>query len=165
MKTQISLGICRVSSKFLLSPWGRAGSLATHKVHSADYDQTVQKPRQICVFAGHIGPLTGFVMLIFKTIWRDFFFNTAQSASQVSYLLAVGWRYERLSCTILMLIPFFAHIYYTKHHKISYNAVFLHNLVSEPTLHVKPAFENLPIQFTYMTVSSLLLRSIYNIFM
>ena len=39
------------------------GSLATHKAHSEDSDQTGQIPKLICDFAGRIGHFVGFVML------------------------------------------------------------------------------------------------------
>ena len=41
-KTQISLGICPVWSESSLSMWRKLGSLATHWVHSEDFDQTVR---------------------------------------------------------------------------------------------------------------------------
>ena len=53
-KTQISLGIIRpVSSEFSLSTWTKLGSVATHRAHSEDSDQTGQMPRLNWVFAGH----------------------------------------------------------------------------------------------------------------
>ena len=51
-KTQISLGIRPVWSESLLSAWRNLGSLATHKAHSEDSDQTGRMPRLIWVFAG-----------------------------------------------------------------------------------------------------------------
>ena len=51
-KTQISLGIRPVRSESSLSAWRKLGSLATHKAHSEDTDQTGRISRLICVFAG-----------------------------------------------------------------------------------------------------------------
>ena len=51
-KTQISLGIRPVWSESSLSAWRKLGSLATHRAHSEDSDQTGQMPRLIWVFAG-----------------------------------------------------------------------------------------------------------------
>ena len=51
-ETQISLGICPVWSESFLSAWRKLGSLAIHRAHSEDSDQTGQMPRLIWVFAG-----------------------------------------------------------------------------------------------------------------
>ena len=51
-KTQISLGIRPVWSESSLSAWRKLGSLATHRAHSEDSDQTGRRPRLIWVFAG-----------------------------------------------------------------------------------------------------------------
>ena len=51
-KTHVSLGICPVWSESLLSAWRKLGSLATHWVHSEDFDQTGRMSRLIWVFAG-----------------------------------------------------------------------------------------------------------------
>ena len=51
-KTWVSLGICPVWSKSLMSTWRNHGSLATHWAHSEDSDQTGQMPRMIWVFVG-----------------------------------------------------------------------------------------------------------------
>ena len=54
-KTQISLGIRPVWSESLLSAWRKSGSLATHKMHSKDSDQTGwtgRTPRLIWVLLG-----------------------------------------------------------------------------------------------------------------
>ena len=53
-KTRISMCIHPVWSESLLSTWRKLGSLATHWAHSKKNDQTVQMPRLIWVFAGHI---------------------------------------------------------------------------------------------------------------
>ena len=60
-KTQISLGIRPVWSESSLSAWRSNGSLATHKAHSEDSDQTGRMPRLIWVFAGRTGHIVGFV--------------------------------------------------------------------------------------------------------
>ena len=60
-KTQISPGIRPVWSESSLSAWRKLGSLATHWVHSEDFDQTGRMPRLIWVFAGRTHFL-GFVM-------------------------------------------------------------------------------------------------------
>ena len=51
-KAQIGLGIRPVWSESLLSAWRSLGSLAIHKAHSEDSDQTGWMPRLIGVFAG-----------------------------------------------------------------------------------------------------------------
>ena len=51
-KTQVSLGIRPVWSESLLSAWRKLGSLATHRAHSEDSDQTGRMPRLIWVLAG-----------------------------------------------------------------------------------------------------------------
>ena len=51
-KTQISLGICPVWSESFLSAWRKLGSLAIHRAHSEDSDQTGRIPRLIWVFPG-----------------------------------------------------------------------------------------------------------------
>ena len=51
-KTQISLGIRPVWSESSMSARRKLGSLATHKAHSEDCDQTGRMPRLIWVFAG-----------------------------------------------------------------------------------------------------------------
>ena len=51
-KTRISLGIRPVWSESSLSAWRKLGSLATHWVHSEDFDQTGRMHRLIWVFAG-----------------------------------------------------------------------------------------------------------------
>ena len=50
--TQISLGICPVWSESSLFAGRKLGSIATHWVHSEDFDQTGRMPRLIWVFAG-----------------------------------------------------------------------------------------------------------------
>ena len=50
--TQISLGIRPVWSESSLSAWRKLGSLATHRAHSEETDQTGRMSRLIWVFAG-----------------------------------------------------------------------------------------------------------------
>ena len=50
-ETQISLGIRRVWSESSLSAWRNLGSLAAHRAHSEDSDQTRRMPRLSWVFA------------------------------------------------------------------------------------------------------------------
>ena len=71
-KTQINLGVRPVWSVSSLSAWWNLGSLATHKPHSEDSDQTGRVPRLIWVFAGCTDHFVGFVMrrLIFRCfVW------------------------------------------------------------------------------------------------
>ena len=56
----------QVWSESSLSAWRNHGSLATHKAHSEDSDQTGQMPRLTWVFAGRTGHFIGFVMLWLK---------------------------------------------------------------------------------------------------
>ena len=51
-KTRVSLGIRPVWSEPLLSAWRKLGPLATHWVHSEDFDQTGWMSRLIWVLAG-----------------------------------------------------------------------------------------------------------------
>ena len=51
-KTQLNLSIRPVWSESSLSAWRKLGSLATHRAHSKDSDQTGRMPRLIWVFAG-----------------------------------------------------------------------------------------------------------------
>ena len=69
-KTQISLAIRPVWSESSLSTRRKLSSLATHRAHSKDSDQTGRMPRLIWVFAGRTCHFVGFVMrrLIFR-IW------------------------------------------------------------------------------------------------
>ena len=62
VKTQISLGIHPVWSESSLAAWRKLRSLATHKAHSEDSDQSGQLPRLIWVFPGRTGHFVGFVM-------------------------------------------------------------------------------------------------------
>ena len=62
VKTQLNLGIRSVWSESSLSAWRKLRSLATHWVHSEDYDQTGRRPRLIWVFAGRTYHFVGFVM-------------------------------------------------------------------------------------------------------
>ena len=50
------------SDQSSLFPWRSIGSLATHRVHSEDSDQTGWMPRLIWVFAGHTCHFVGFAM-------------------------------------------------------------------------------------------------------
>ena len=61
-KIPISLGIRLVWSESLVSAWWKVGSLAAHKAHSEDSDQTGWKPRLTWVFAGHTDHFDGFVV-------------------------------------------------------------------------------------------------------
>ena len=66
-KAQISLGICPVWSESWLSNWKNFGSLATHKAHNEDPDQTGWMPRLIWVeFAGRTSHFADFVLLRLK---------------------------------------------------------------------------------------------------
>ena len=71
-KTQISLGIHPVWSASSLSAWRNLGSLATHKAHRKDSDQTGQMPRLIRIFAGRKGHFVGFVVQRLICVLRDF---------------------------------------------------------------------------------------------
>ena len=65
--TLISMGIRPVKSEYLVSAWMKVGSLAIHKAHSKDSDQTGWMPRLIRVFAGRTGHFVGFVTC--RLIW------------------------------------------------------------------------------------------------
>ena len=67
-KTQISLGIRQVWSEASLSASKKLGSLAIHKVHSEDPDQTGVMPGLMRVFAGRIDDFVGFLVRWLK--WR-----------------------------------------------------------------------------------------------
>ena len=115
-KTQISLGIRPVWSESLLSAWRKLGSLATHRAHSEDSDQTVRIPRLISVFAGHKGHFVGFVMrrLIRMSGLQSCGLSTGQemrichrlrSARQPTYTLVpkispLSWNSHRFTCIL-----------------------------------------------------------------
>ena len=59
-----------VWSESSLYAWRKLGSLATHRAHSEDSDQTGRMPRLIWVFAGRTCHFVGFVMC-----WLIFYFT------------------------------------------------------------------------------------------
>ena len=75
------------SEQSLLSAWRKVGSLATHKVHSKDYDQTVRMPRLISVFIGRTRHFVGFVMLWLICI-SIYWFKHCNVSRSISFMKA-----------------------------------------------------------------------------
>ena len=68
-KTQISLGIRSDWSESSLSAYRNYGSLAIHRAHNEDFDQTGWMPRLIWVFGGRTSNFVRLVMQRIKSIW------------------------------------------------------------------------------------------------
>ena len=92
-KTQINLGICPVWSDSLLSAWRKLESLATHRAHREDSDQTGRMPRLIWVVAGRT--------VILLVLSRGGSFDIFYSIGYTDWNFF--WNYSVLSMMILPL--------------------------------------------------------------
>ena len=80
-KTQISLSLRSVWSESSLSAGRKLGSLAIHRTHSEDSDQTWRVPRLIWVVAGRTCHFVGFVMR--RLMW----FHVVESSHEITHFV------------------------------------------------------------------------------